>query len=121
MALTDPQSITVNSVAQSMPRLSSTGLTSSYLKSDQTFGLDIKHTPFLRDKKKRVRSLVAFKQRAVVPDPLTAVNDFEDVVISFQIDRPEHGFTSTQIDHMRAGFFTWLNTALLDKLFGRES
>lgn len=121
MALTDPQSITVNAVAQSMPRLLSSGLSTTYQKSDQTFELAIKHTPFVRDKKNRIRSLVTFSQKAIVADPLTAANDFDNVVISFQIDRPEFGFTATQIDHMRAGLATWLNTAMVDKLFGRES
>ena len=64
---------------------------------------------------------MTFSQRAVVADPLTAVNDYETVAISLQIDRPEVGFTSTQIDQMIAGFKTWLDTTMVGKLYGRES
>jgi len=119
--LADPQSITVNAVAKSMPRLTSEGQHSFYQLADQTFGLDILHRPIKRDGKSRVVSRVAFTQRAVVADPLTAVNDFENVTVSVQIDRPEAGFTSTQIDQMVTGFKSWLDSTMVGKLYGRES
>lgn len=119
--LTDPQSITVNSVAKSMPRILNDGNHSTYQMSDQTFSLDVRHTSFKKDKKSRIRSLVNFTQRAVVADPLTAVNDYETVSVSVQVDRPEAGFTSTQIDQMVVGFKTWLDSTMVGKLYGRES
>lgn len=121
MAFADPQSITVNAVAKSMPRLSNDGLHTIYQMEDQTFGLDIKHTVLKKDKKSRIKHLVTFTQRAIVPDALTAVNDYETVDISFQINRPEAGFTATQIDQMVAGLKTWLDTTNVTKLIGRQS
>jgi len=88
--------------------------------SDKTFSLSIKHTSFKQDKKSRVKSLVVFTQRAVVADPLTAINDYETCSVSCQIDRPEAGFTQTQIEQLVTGFQSWLNTAMVDKLYGRE-
>ncbi len=119
--LADPQSITVSAVAKSMPRILNEGTHALYQMSDQTFSLDVRHTSFNKDKKARVRSRVGFTQRAVVADPLTAVNDFETVDISIQIDRPEVGFSSAQIDAMCVGFKTWLDTTMVGKLYGRES
>lgn len=119
--LSDPQTITVNAIAKAMPRLTSEGQHSFYQLADQTFGLDILHRTIKREGKTRVVSRAAFSQRAVVPDPLTSVNDFENVVVSVQIDRPEAGFTSTQIDQMVAGFKTWLDSTMVGKLYGRES
>lgn len=121
MALADPQVITVNAVAKSMPRIPQQSPETLYQMNDLTFSLKIKHTPFKQDKKSRIKSLVTFIQRAVVADPLTSVNDYETVAISVQIDRPEVGFTSTQIDQMVAGFKTWLDTTMVGKLYGRES
>jgi hypothetical protein len=122
LALTDPQTITVNAVAKTMPKIpGGAGTASLYQLADMTFSLQIKHTSFKQDKKSRIKSLVTFSQRAVVADPLTAVNDYETVAISLQIDRPEVGFTSTQIDQMIAGFKTWLDTTMVGKLYGRES
>lgn len=121
MAFSDPQSITVNAVAKVMPRIVNDGTHSIYQMNDQTFSLDIRHTSLKKDKKSRVKSLVTFSQRAIVPDPLTAANDYETVNVSIQVDRPEAGFTSTQIDQMIAGFKTWLTTTAVGQLYGRES
>lgn len=122
MALIDPQIITVNSVAKSMPKIpGGAGTSTLYQINDMTFGLLVKHTSFKQDKKSRIKSLAQFTQRAVVADPLTAVNDYETVTISFQIDRPEVGFTATQVDQMVAGLKTWLDTTMVTKLYGRES
>lgn len=121
MALADPQVITVNAVAKSMPRIDSQGTHSVYQLEDQTFTLDIRHTANRKDKKLRHKALVTFTQRAIVPDPLTSVNDYETVSISLMIDRPEAGFSSTQIDQMVAGFKTWLTTTMVGNLYGRQS
>lgn len=119
--LTDPQSITVSAVAQPLPKVLSDGTSSSYAKSDNTFGLSIRHTSFTKDKKKRIKHLAAFTQRAIVPDPLTAANDYETVSVSVQIDRPEAGFTSAQVQAMVTGFQSWLTSTIVGKLYGRES
>jgi hypothetical protein len=55
-----------------MPRIQQDGQSSLYQMSDQTFGLSIRHTSVKKGAKNRIKSLVAFTQRAVVPDPLTA-------------------------------------------------
>jgi hypothetical protein len=121
MALVDPQVITVNAVAKSMPMLNRGDLKSFYQMDDKTFSLDIRHVELKKDKKARVRSTVTFTQRAVVPDPLTAVNDFEEATVSFQIDRPDAGFTAAQIDQMVVGFKSWLSSTIVTNLFGRQS
>lgn len=117
MAFADPQSITVNAVAQSMPRIETSGLTSKYSKDDETFRLTISHTK----SGDRIRSMVRVDQRAVVADPLTAVNDYEDLGVYLVIDRPEVGFTSTQVDYVVQALKTWLTNANVIKIFGRES
>ncbi len=114
----EPISITVNAVAQSMPRTSSTGMKSTYEKSDGTFNLTIEHTT---TKANRLRSVARFEQRAIVPDPLTAVNDWENMALTLVIDRPLVGFTAAQQDQLLTGFRAWLVTATSDKLYGRES
>lgn len=114
---TDPQSVTVNSVAQSMPRVATTGKQTTYQKADESFKLTIGHTP----SGKRIRSLARLDQRAVVADPLTAVNDYETLSFYVVIDRPNYGFTMTQVEQLIAGFKTWLDNTAIDKLFGQES
>ena len=123
MSLADPQVITVNSVAKSMPKVEYGPRSATYSMADGTFALRISHQAA---KKKgsganRTRSLAAFTQKAVVADPLTAVNDYDTVTAQFTIDRPEFGFTTTQIDQLVTGFKTWLSSGLLAQMLGGES
>lgn len=119
--LAEPQTITVNAVPKVMPKVLVDGRHSVFELPDKSFVLDVKHNFVTRDKKARVKSLVTFTQRAAVPDPLTSVNDWETVALSLQIDRPEVGFTSAQVDQLVQGFKTWLTTAMVGQLYGTES
>jgi hypothetical protein len=113
----DPQVVTVNAVAQSMPRISTAGLKTIYQKNDLTYTLTLSHTP----SKDRIRSMARIDNRAVVPDPLTAVNDYETLSFYVVVDRPLAGFSATQVDQLITGFKTWLDAAAIAKLFGQES
>lgn len=113
----DPQSVTVNSVAQSMPRISATGTSAVYQKSDGVWTLSISH----QLSKGRIRSMVRLDQKAVVADPLTAVNDYQILSDYHVIDRPEYGFTLTQVQQQVAGLNAWLDGTAVGKLFGKES
>lgn len=114
----DPQSVTVNAVAQSMPRIQIDGKKCIYQKADGTFTLTISHQALSND---RIRSMARIDQKAIVPDPLTAVNDYETLSFYFVIDRPTAGFSSTQTDQLIAGLKTWLDSTAVGKLYGQES
>jgi hypothetical protein len=113
----DPQTVTVNAVAQVMPRTSTGGTKSTYQKNDLSYTLNVSHTTA----KDRIRSMARIDQRAIVPDPLTAVNDYETLSVYLVIDRPLAGFSSTQLDQLITGFKTWLDAATILKLYGSES
>lgn len=113
----DPQVVTVNAVAQSMPRVSTGGTKSTYQKNDLTYTLNLSHTQV----KDRIRSMARVDQRAIVPDPLTSVNDYETLSVYLVIDRPLAGFSSTQVDQLITGFKTWLDSTAVGKLYGSES
>lgn len=113
----DPQVLTVNSVAKSMPRIESNGLKALYSLADGTFKLTVSH----QVSKGRVRSMVRADQRAIVADPLTSVNDYETLGIYLVIDRPEVGFSTAQIDQLRAALSAWCDTTATGKLVGLES
>lgn len=121
--LTDPQTITVNAVAKAMPRVKQDGLSSLYQLADETFKLEISHQT--NSKKgstfNRIRSLIRFTQRAIVTNPLDSTNDYDTLSIQIVIDRPNYGFTSAQLDQLRAGLATWFDTTMTGKIFGQES
>lgn len=115
--LVDPQVVTIDAVAQSMPRISTSGLKSEYAKDDETHRLTISHLK----SGKRIRSMARLDKRAIVADPLTSVNDYETLGFYVVIDRPEVGFTIDQIDDVVQGFKTWLTTAIVTALCGSQS
>lgn len=118
MALTDPQSVTVNGSAKSMPRIETSGRQSTYSKDDGTFKLKVSH----QTKGGRIRSLARFDQVKVAVDPLTAENVSSSAGIWLVIDRPTIGYYSaSDIDYMVQGFATWLSTAMVTSLVGQES
>jgi len=115
---TDPQSVTVNTVAKSMPKIRSDGTSSVYRSADGLFELTVSH----QVSRGRVRSLVKISQRAIVPDPLTSANDYETLIFQMVCDRPEVGFDATTIGYLITGITAWINTAgVVGKLFGQES
>jgi len=116
---TDPQSITVNAVAQSMPRVETGSRKSVYQKNDQTFTLTISHQT---GKDQRIRSVARFDQRAIVTNPLDSTKqDYDTLTFYVVLDRPSYGFSMTQCEQLVTGFKTWLDNTCVDKLFGQES
>lgn len=116
MAFTDPQSITVNSVAQSMPRVSTDGTQSLYSSADESFKMRISH----QDAKGRTRRMVRVDQRVVAADPLTSVNEYKTLGVYLVVDEPEYGFTDTEIDYVVQALKTWLTSPNVAKLCGSE-
>lgn len=115
---TDPQSVTVNAVAKSMPKVESTGKQSTYISADGNFTMKISHQVVAGG---RIRSLVRVDQRAVVADPLTAANDYETLSCYMVIERPEFGFSATEVNYLVAALEGWIDSTSVGKLFGLES
>lgn len=114
----DPQSVTINSVAQSMPRVSQKDRSAVYMKGDQSYTLSISHSAAAQG---HVRSLVRLDQRAVVTNPLDSTNDYDTMTFYCVLDRPTYGFTQAQAEQLVAGFQAWLTAGNVDKLWGQES
>lgn len=129
----DPVTITVNAVAQTLGRVSTGNLLSVYRKSDGTFRLEISHQVQEQKKSRNttsgvqlvksnvVRSVIKFIKRAIVADPVSNANDYEEAMFQLQITRPEVGFTTTELDQQWAGFKAWVDSTNLAKLLGLES
>lgn len=116
MSFSDPQSITVNSVAKSMPRISTEGSRSVYQKAEEDFKMTISHQ-VARD---RTRRMVRVDQRVVATDPLTSTSEYKTLGVYFVIDEPEYGFTDTEIDYLVQALKTWASTANVLKVLGAE-
>jgi len=116
MALADPQTVTVNGVAQIMPRVSVEPLRSLYQKDDESYKLTTSH----QESGTRTRSMVRIDVRTIAADPLTAVNTYQTLGVYLVIDRPEYGFSATVVDQVVQGLKAWLTNANVTALFGGQ-
>lgn len=114
----DPQSVTVNAVAQSLPAISREGKKSVYQKSDGSYTLTISHDVSA----KRERHLVRFDHRKTVSDPLTPANNVDvSASVYVVIDNPITGFSDTELTNDAQGLLAWYTSGNTGKVLGLES
>lgn len=117
MALADPQSITVNTVAKTLNRIKSDGFRSEYATADEEFKFIISHQ---ESAKGRTRRMVRVEQRVVAADPLTSVNEYKNLGVYLVIDEPEYGFDDTNIDYVVQALNAWLTTDNVGKVLSNQ-
>lgn len=113
----DPQSVTVNAVAQSLPAVSRETFKSTYRKDDTTYELVIAH-----DEKTRNRRTVRLNNRKIAADPLVTSQNAEYTMSAYLvIDHPNDGYTNTELKDIVLGLVGWLTSANILKVVGGES
>jgi len=116
----DPQSVTVNAVAQSLPRVDEGDESATYQKDDETYGLLISHTT---TKNGRRRHQVRLDNNKIATDPFTPANS-RKVSLSgyFVIDEPEDGaYSNAEILLHMKGLIAWSSDANVTKVIAGES
>lgn len=125
MALSEPLTLTINAVPFSLARVRTHDLASDYQNADGTVMEVVSHANVPTRKGETgagVRTLVGVRQRKIVADPLNAENqEYKTLGVQLVIDRPEYGFSATEVDYLVAALKAQVNTAMVTKLFGRES
>lgn len=112
----DPQSVTVNAVAQSLPAIKREDLASTYRKDDASYALTISH-----QEGKRNRRVVRLDNRMIATDPLTAANAEFTMSTYLVVDLPPVGYTTTQARDIVLGLVAWLTSGNITKVLGGES
>lgn len=116
MALADPQTITVNAVAQTLNRVKSDGYRSEYQTADESYKFVVSHL----ESKGRTRRMIRVDQRVIAADPLTALNEYKSLGVYVVIDEPEYGFTDDGIYDVAAGLIAWATEANILKVLGGQ-
>ncbi len=121
MAFADPATITVNSVAQTLNRISSGVNTGTFRTNDGNFTLEIAHSYG-----KRNRHTAVLKQRKIAADPLAPTINVETVQqVRITVDTPNNlAFTVAENKLLMDGFAAWLaasSGAQETKLLGGEN
>lgn len=117
---TDPQSVTINAVANSLPRTNNDGQSASYTKDDGTLVLTVSHQA---TKNGRLRHLVGIDENKISADPFVAGNSrMAGASVRLVIDEPDGGqFTNAEILLLAKGFIAWCSDANLTKVIAGES
>lgn len=113
----DPQSVTVNSVAKSMPRIRSGNTDSTYRTADEEFEFRVSH----QTTKSRTRRMVRLNQTKIAADPLTAVNSSQTAGVYIVVDEPKYGFSDAELDYLVDALTAWLSAGNIAKLLGSET
>jgi len=104
MAFTDPQSITVNSVATSLPRVITGTTVGNFVSADAAKVLTLDP----RSTSNRKRNVARLNTQRVVTDPLVStLNTRVSSMVSLTADRPLTGVTDAQIVEEFKELFAW--------------
>lgn len=119
----DPQTITIDGVTKSMPRIkidtSTQGKVESvYSTADGAFVLTITHQT---TRAGRIRSKARLDVRAIVTNPLDSSSDYDTITFEKLMDRPEYGFSMVLCEQVVAGFNAWQTNTVVDRMYGKES
>jgi hypothetical protein len=120
VSYSDPQSITINAVANSLARTSSSANAGVFTKDDGNVKLSVSHAYG-----KRVRRVARVDHRKVAADPLfPAQNTPYTMSVYLVVDGPVTGYSVAELKQVIDGFATWLTAstgANITKLLGGEN
>lgn len=120
LSFTDPQTVTINSVAQTLPRVSVGVNTSSYSKDDGNVKLTVSHAYG-----KRNRRTVRIDFSKIAADPLISAQNIKYNMAAYAVfDTPVTGFTvaeAKQIVDALTGFLTATSGSNVTKILGGEN
>lgn len=119
MAFADPQSVTINAVAQSMPRISSGPNSGSFQKDDGSVRLSVSH-----QLGKRNRRQLRLDHKKIAPDVFTSDNKEYSFSVYVVVDTPITGYTiaeQKQIVDALTGYLTASSGARVTQLLGGEN
>lgn len=116
----DPQTVTINAVATSLPRVSTEKDAASYKTADGLVKLSVSH-----QYGRRVRHMVRLDQSKIVADPyLTGQNIPASMSAYIVIDVPTVGFSTTEQKYLAdalTGYLAASSGAIVTKVLGGEN
>lgn len=114
----DPQSVTINGVATSLPRTGSSLTEGTYQSGDATVSLSVVHRKTNRG---RVQHRVGLRKDVVVPSIYNpAQNAPQSYSVALVIDAPTVGIASVDIAYVARALVAWATNANVDKLVAAE-
>lgn len=118
MALSDPQTVTIDGTPVSLPNVARPGRSGIYESADGNLTLTISHV-----NGKRARSVVRLDRKKIVADPLIATTNRQvSWSVQFVIDQPLYGPTDAELTSDMDGLIGLVDNASFKARFvGGES
>jgi hypothetical protein len=120
MAYADPQTVTINAVPHTLPRVSSSPNAGIFQKDDSTVKLSVSHAY-----NKRTRRTIRLDHRKNAPDPLMpATNVPYSMSVYIVVDAPAVGYSVTEAKQIVDGLTAYLTAssgARVTQLLGGEN
>lgn len=116
MALTDPQTLTLASVAQVLGRIITDKMSAVYSLADGSLKLSISHLIGRRN-----RSSIRLDQNKISTNPLNDVRSQVSQSAYIVIDRRGGDFTNAETKTLIASLADYAKSANIDKILGTES
>lgn len=122
MAFADPQTVTINAVAQTLARVSNGVNTGAFRKDDGLVGLSVGHT---QTKGRRYRRTLRLDHAKITADPFLPAQNTQ-VSMSFYVvaDIPPAGYTIAEQKQVIDGLIAYLSAssgAKITQLLGGEN
>lgn len=114
--LTDPQSVTINAVATSLPRTSQGATQNVYTSADGNTSMTTKQNITSA----RFRREVRLSQKKIAADPISALNVEKGVSVYLVVDEPRAGFSDIEIGYLVDALKAWLTSPNYNKVLGGE-
>jgi hypothetical protein len=120
MAFADPQTVTINAVAQTLPRVSSGINTGGFKKDDGNVGLTVSHQYGARN-----RRTIRLDHAKIAADPLISSQSIRYSMSTYLvIDTPITGYTVAEAKQVIDGLVAYLSAstgAKITQLLGGEN
>ena len=114
--LTDPQSVTINAVATSLPKTNSGPTQNVYTSADGNTSMTTKQNVSAA----RFRREVRLSQQKVAADPISAINKQIGASVYLVIDEPRFGFSDVEIGYLIDALKAWSTSTNYNKVLGGE-
>lgn len=120
MAFTDPQTVTINAVANPLPRTSSGVDAGVFTKDDGTVKLSVSHQYGRRNRRQ-----IRLEHSKIAPDPLiSSTNIKHSMTAMLVLDVPVTGYSVTEAKQIADGLLAYLTAssgARVTQLLGGEN
>lgn len=114
--LSDPQSVTINGTATSLPKTQNGTTSNVFTSADGNTAMVAKQNVTAA----RFRREIRLQQKKIAADPISGLNKELGASVYLVVDEPRAGFSDTELQYLIDALKAWLTSANQVKILGGE-